>query len=464
MVQKDCTGSRLPNRIHLYMRRCIIPAMETEAGPATIVDRMKIRYLEEYQRSPVVTAFLTGMFVMILVSLVCALVTDGNTFRYMLHPNESYIFMDHFSITVTCYDHPYTNGDFNIYPPLAVLMYGAIAHFTMPYTTIMEDNWHTAMEMRVHEVPIMVLMLLIIGLIFLTYVMYQKYTGKEFTTRSFNLVFFTILFSYPVVWGLSVCNCIFLAAFCAALYVFLYDSDNKWVRYFAYIMLGVSAGMKLIPAFLGILTLKHRGLTEFIKCVVIVSALIFVPFLFTDGDPIDILTRSMEYSKDVPSTFGILNINDLTKAIGLDSTISLFLKLLLTGIVLLTVLFDDKMERWEEVTLISSLLILAFSVSVPYLFIYMLVGMMIFLATRKQMDRKSMIAVVCFVVIFCVIPGFYFNPPYIATVKSLFLFILVAYLVYCSLSQNILKGGNKEPTKEEGSRFKLKGRKKADSA
>ena len=442
----------------------IIPVMETEEGRANPIDSLKAFYNNSYQRNPVLTAVLSGLFVMILVNLVCAVITGGDTFRFMLLPsgNETWVLMDHFSITVTCYEDPYTNGDFNIYPPLAVLMYGVIAHFTMPFTKIMATHELTAMEMRNHEVPIMVLMLLVVALIFMMYVLYQKYTEKELTSRSFNLVFFTILFSYPMVWGLTVCNCILLAAFFAALYVFLYDSDNKWVRYMAYVCLGLSAGLKLIPAFLGILTLKHRGIKEFALCVIIVSALIFVPFIFTDGNPIDVLQRSMEYSKDVPSTFGIININDLTNAIGLSSTVSLFLKLLLSGIVLLTVLFDDKMEAWEEVTLISSLLVLAFSVSVPYLFIYLLVGLIMFLVARKQMDQKSMIAVVCFVVIFCLIPGFYNMPTYISTIKSLFLFILVAYLVYCSLFQNILKK-EKLPEEKGDGKKKVRAKKKAVS-
>lgn len=416
--------------------------MSEKDGDSVSMGRISEWYISRYNENPVFTLFLTGMFLMLAISVICGLVTEGVTLRNMLHHSDSYILMDHFSITVTCYDHPYTNGDFNIYPPLIVLMYAVVAHFSVPYVTPGADNWQTAMAMRSSEMPVMVLVMLIMAILFFTYVMYQKYTQKEFTSDRFNVLFFTILFSYPVLWDLSVGNCVGLAAFFASMYVFCYDSENKWVRYAAYICLGLAAGIKIIPAFLGILTLKHRGAKEFVICVIITTFLLLGPFVLTDGNPIEILQRSMEYSVMVPSTFGILNINDLTRLLGIE-WMATYLKLLLAGLVLLVVLFDDKMERWVEVTLISSLLVIAFSVSVPYLFLYMITGMVMFLVARKDLTKGTMLAVICFVIMFCDIPGFYNEQTYIGTIKAAAVLILVVYLLGDSIKNHLLVKENR---------------------
>ena len=265
-------------------------------------------------------------------------------------------------------------------------------------------------------------------------------------------MYFCILFSYPVLFGLATGNAIFLSVLCCVLYIYLYDSDNKWARYLSYIFLGVAAGCKIAPAFLGILTLKRRGTIEFGKCVAIVAALFFVPFAFTDGDPIWYIRNTIQYASSVPPSFGYLNINDFLELIGANITTVLAVEVIVLGLFLLMILFDDEMERWEEMALLGALLMIAFTVSVSYTLMYMVIPLFLLLTSHRKIEDKGMwLCVICFIVIFALIPGFEWAQKYVGTIKVVFLLIMVVYLMSKSIRRQIGSTGK--------ARFSLLGRK-----
>jgi|GEM_PF-1755480 len=416
--------------------------MREETVDRGFLGNMVAKYFDYYENHQVLTVFVTGMVFMMFVSFICLLFTGGTSFLYMLHPNAPYVLMDHFSMTTDAASNPYT-AHAEIYPPLIILIYAAIGNLTIPFMTgSYYSSWDMATQMRTTEMPVMVLMVLILAMIISSYIIYQKYTEKELSHPEFNAVYICILFSYPVLFGLATGNAIFLSVLCCVLYIYLYDSDNKWARYLSYIFLGVAAGCKIAPAFLGILTLKRRGIVEFGKCVAIVAVMFFGPFLFTDADPIWYIRHVIQYACSVPPSFGYLNINDFLELIGANITVVLGVMVVVLGAFLLLILMDDEMERWEEMALLGALLMIAFSVSVSYTLMYMVIPLFLLLTSHRKIESKGMwLCVICFIVIFALIPGFEWAQKYVGTIKVVFLLIMVAYIMGRSIRRQINSTG-----------------------
>ena len=405
---------------------------------------LKKKYLEYYENNQVLTVFLTGMFLMMFICIICAIFTQGTAFLGMLHSFPQYVFMDHFSMVVDSVNHPYT-WNFEIYPPLGILFYAVIGHFTLPFMAgTYESTWDLATSMRDTSMPMMVFLTLIMATIMSFYILYQKFTEKDFNHNEYNAIFIALLFSYPVLFGLSTGNYIFLCVLCSVLYLYLYDSENKWIRYFSYICLGCAAGMKVTPAFLAVLTLKRQGWVELIKCVIIVTVLLIGPFVFTDGNPWTYFQNTLNYASTVPSTFGFLNIADIMNALGLNIFSLVVVEIFVLGIFLLVILMDEEMERWEEATILGALLILVFSVSVSYTLIYMVMGLILLLTTHKKLDKGLWICIICFVAILADFPGFWVGQTYIGSIKMVFLVVLVLYLIINS-SKRLIKSFRSEP-------------------
>ena len=410
---------------------------------------LKAKYLEYYEKNQVLTVFLTGMFLMMFICIICAIITRGTSFLGMLHSFPTYVFMDHFSMVVDSMDHPYTwHGE--IYPPLGILFYGTIGHFTMPFMAgTYASTWDLACAMRDTSMPMMVFLVFILAVVMSFYILYQKFTEKDFTHNEFNAIFIALLFSYPVLFGLSTGNYIFLCVLFCVLYLYLYDSENKWVRYFAYICLGCAAGLKVTPAFLAVLTLKRKGWIELIKCVIIVTLLLIGPFIFTDGNPLTYFQNTLNYASTVPSTFGFLNIADIMNALGMGIWSLVLIEVIVLVVFMILILFDKEMERWEEATLLGAMLMLIFSVSVSYTYIYMVLGLVLLLTSHKFLENKGMwLVVICFVAVLADYPGFWVGQNYVGSIKLVFLGIMVLYLLIMSIRRVVgsFKTGTFKPT------------------
>ncbi len=430
--------------------------MASEEG---IVADIKAWYLRKYENNQVLTVFLTGMLLMMIVCTLLSLVTGGQAFAYMIHPNPPYVFMDHFSMVADASNYPYSKQG-EIYPPLGICFYAIIGHFTIPFVKWDGGStWDLALAMRDTSMPAMVFVVLIIALVMSFYMIYQKFVEKDIGRAEYNMLFIMLLFSYPVLFGISTGNYIFLTVLCCVLYIYGYDSENKWIRYLSYIALGVAAGTKITPAFLAVLTLKRKGWLELGKCVAIVTALLIVPFIFTDGDPIWYVKHVIEYASSVPSSFGFLNINDLLDALGLDIYGALAIEVLVLGAVLMLILMDDEMEKWEEATILGGMLMLIFSVSVSYTLLYLELGLMILLTTHKKFtDKGMMLCVICFIGIFCMMPGFELGQKYVGTIKMIFMLVMLFYLFYRSIRRQIehhrsapatVEGPKEKPTEKK---------------
>ena len=114
------------------------------------------------------------------------------------------------------------------------------------------------------------------------------------------------------------------------------------------------------------------------------------------------------------------------------------------------ILMDDEMEKWEEATILGGMLMLIFSVSVSYTLLYLELGLMILLATHKKFtDKGMMLCVICFIGVFCMMPGFELGQKYVGTIKMIFMLVMLLYLFYRSIRRQIEHHKSAPATVEE---------------
>jgi len=375
-------------------------------------------FINKYEENQNIFIFTFIIIITTIISLLTMVITNGQSFRFAFFPDELDIFMDHFNSVVYSSDHPYTKYKV-IYPPLITLIYEYIGNITLPYYFNIESTQSLARETRESMMPMLIFIVIVLAMIVACYFVFRK-MSNNLTEKQYNVVFFLLLLSYPVIWGLERGNCIFLSVISIAIFLLGYTSDNKWIRLISYIALGVAAGVKIFPALFGILVLKKKGIYDFIICVIVVTIMLFGPFVMTDGDIISFLDTVFNYSSETIATVGYVNINDYLSLIGIGQPITLIVNMVTVAIILFIVLIDDNMEPWKETLLLSSLMIITFSVTSSYLFVYLIIPTIVLLNSEKNLPvNHGLIIILCLAIVFAPLPAFSQGQWYLATIKSI---------------------------------------------
>lgn len=92
-----------------------------------------------------------------------------------------------------------------------------------------------------------------------------------------------MLASGPFLYNWECGNIVIVAIALLFLYLMLYDSEHFGLRLLSYVLLGLSATLKIYPAVFAIMTVRSGHRREFILCIAIAAAAIILPFFFFDG-------------------------------------------------------------------------------------------------------------------------------------------------------------------------------------
>jgi len=384
---------------------------DTVWNMAAIVDRMRDAYRREYERNPVFTLFLTIFIAFFVVFVAAAIITEGDTFYNVLNTKRNYLFSDYFESIVNSSDGPYTNFHV-IYPPLVVVFYMFLGCFVLPYVGLPPGTpLDEAIELtRNTQMGIMSFLVITLLTLYALYLIFSKLI-KEQGIRKELMFLFLILLAYPFIYAVERGNSIILAVVFCFIFLLGYRSENKIVRYASYVALGCAAGFKLYPAILLLLILRDRNYKDAGICAAIVAALLFIPFVFTDGDPLILFDNIFSY---VGISLGFTNITQIITGIlqeGLGiahSTVSVISYAVLGIFTLLSfvvILLDKEMKFWKVLALIGCNLVLGLGLGVQYQILYMLPAMLYFLAAEKEMTKENKFYVVCFAMMMVLIPG-----------------------------------------------------------
>ena len=112
----------------------------------------------------------------------------------------------------------------------------------------------------------------------------EKLLNKRFNKNAVLLFTSMILVSIPVLFGaIEDGNSVFLVYSLLLLAIYYRDSENKYHRELALILIAVCAAVKVYPAILGLLYIKEKRFKEAIRLIIYGAILVFGPFAFTGG-------------------------------------------------------------------------------------------------------------------------------------------------------------------------------------
>jgi len=409
------------------------------------VNRIKGIYRKEYERNPVFTLFLTIMIAFFAVFVIAAVISGGDTFYYVLNADRSKIFSDHFDSILYSSDHPYTRlTDPVIYPPLVTVFYIILGQFIIPYVNIPPGETLSARLIMETQMGITSFFIIMVLTFYALYLIVSKIM-KEESFRKKLMFLFTVVLAYPFIYAVERGNSVILALVFCFVFLLGYRSENKIIRYASYIALGCAAGIKLYPAILLLLILRDRNYREAGICTAIVAALIFVPFIFTDGNPMILFDTILSHTD---TRLGVTNINQIILGIfqewlGLSGWIATTISYAVIGVFTLlsviVILFDREMKFWKVVALIACNLILGLGVGVQYQVVYMMIPILYFLAAEKEMTKENRFYAVCFAMTMVLMPGIMIAGIYpsaaIGAIESAFVIVIAIALLYEGLKR-----------------------------
>jgi hypothetical protein len=372
---------------------------------------MKEAYLREYDRNPVFTLFLTILIIFFIISAVVAILTNGDSIRLAMVYDSENTFMDYFHSIMFSSDRPYEYWTV-MYPTLITTIYAALGRFIIPFVDAAPGET-LSFAMKNTQMGMMSLFVITILTFFLLHWIFKRVTKN--TDLRTNLLFLMMLLSFPFIFALERGNSIILTlAFCL-LFLLGYRSENKYIRYASYVALGFAAGIKLYPAILLLLIFRDRNIKEGKICLLIVAALLLIPFVFTDGNPMIYLSIIVSYSDVLP---GVTNINQITTEflymlLGIPEIIALVISYIILGIFTLlsviVVLFDREMKFWKVIALLSCNLVIGFGMGCQYQMVYMTMPILYFLIAEREMTKENKFYTVCFAMTMVMMPGIIFT-------------------------------------------------------
>ena len=271
-------------------------------------------------------------------------------------------------------------------------------------------------------------MLFVIGLI-ITLILLYSVCVKQFNNSSgFDgmMTGFALCLSYPVLYTIERGNVLLFAILMLSIYIFYYDSQCKWKKEIALISLAIAAGIKLSPAFLGVLLIHNKDWKAALRTIFYGLIFFIVPFFFFEGGldnmkqmflNINYFLENYEGYSNVMGTGFITSYLKYTKFFWGDNyqishetsvivnNINIILKNELSLILFLGT-FHFK-EKWKAVLNITLILLILPKVSYLYNVLYLLPFTVLFLksfsdSAEDKITIDKLLVFICLIMIFFV--------------------------------------------------------------
>jgi len=306
---------------------------------------------------------------------------------------------------------PYTEFR-TLYPPLANAFFLLVEQF-MPEWVI--DGWHTqtllavrgqAGDTRSEQAPVLMLFLFILVISLLCAMLIQRLLENRSNreSRAAGLMCLTgFAFTYAVERG----NVIIMALMLSLYFLAFYRHSSAVIRETAYIALAMAAGIKIYPAFLGVLLLKERRWADAVRTVVYGLMTLILPcFLFEGGlDNLriffEVLFEKGHQSYVVAMGTGFKNMTsaviyklsgltgrpeeDFTYLYGQVQTVSY----VICFVMIISAVFA-RVSEWKRVLMLTMPMV-CMQVAPYYTFVYMILPLVIFLRDEKELNLRNVI-------------------------------------------------------------------------
>ena len=232
-----------------------------------------------FEKVSPLTIYLFVSFVGIVLFFCAAYFKGSPVFKWLAMENNSdWTMSDYFRHLLfardrgTVYDH----GDNACFPPLAYVFYYVYGKISTAGEVV--KNFIVLSDM-----PYQILMYVLYSVVS---VLLLVYTIEELPIKKYQrkLLAFSVILSTPLFMGALERGNMTLIVIALLLLAMLWkDSESVWKRELALILIAIAAGLKIYPAFFGLLYLKEKRWKEAIHLVIYGILFFFGPFIFFGG-------------------------------------------------------------------------------------------------------------------------------------------------------------------------------------
>ena len=219
-----------------------------------------------------------------LLTLLFLQISHGTLISKIFFHDELDTGMDFFhSIEYTRGLSPYEYWE-TLYPPLANCLFYFLYHM-IPRSV--SDQWADSfmggiaargsrIDLRTAQAPLLLFILSIILACVFFGNLCHRYFNKSVHV---GLITFCALFSYGMLYAFERGNIVILAFLCSMFFLCYKDNSNEWLQELALIMLAIGAGLKIYPAFLGLLLLYDKEYHKAARTVLYGIVFFLCPFM-----------------------------------------------------------------------------------------------------------------------------------------------------------------------------------------
>ena len=350
--------------------------------------------------------FYGTMFFGITGMLLIGYLTHGESIRSILINDKDDVLMDFFN-SIQYGMKPYTAKV--IYPPFINVLYGFLGRFVL-----IADN---TLGLRVTQMGMLVFGTYIIAIYSALVCVFVKIKQGKFMEK---IIFLCAIFlSLPFLFTFDRANSVVMVLFFLLVFMHFYQSKIYKLRLWAYVSLGIVAGIKISPVVFGALLLRKRCMKELLIVTSIVLLIFFLPFLLTDGNIFIMMhnianTDNMKYVIEHESM--LKNVGS-GACVNLLSTFSFFgrllnfnainfaevLNLVICFVGIMEVLFIKQWEKWKYTGLLCGILVLFPGFSAVYNLIYMTIPLLYFMDSHPKLNKLNVFYLCMFLGMF--VPG-----------------------------------------------------------
>lgn len=378
--------------------------------------------------------------------LLCILLSHGEKISHYLFTDKLDTGMDFLnSLTYLKGSTPYENFHV-LYPPLANLYFLFLIKFVPNYqlqtwrdsSTSAPSVRGTANDLRIHQATFLIYILTFI-LVAAVLVIEIEHVLRDVDRRKTVITKLCILFSPGFLWVFDRGNILVFSVLLVLYFVMFKDAKNVFLRETALIALALAAGLKLYPAFYGVLLLRDKKYLAAVRTILYGLLTVFVPLMFfTEGLmalPIWLRvvfrfgqTSSTPWS--VSSFSGILHemlyyIRKLTD-VDMDTAWFGYAGYAVAAMLLISSLFAKK--EWESLLMITFAIVM-YSYQGSYIYSFFCIPFLFFLREEKTLTLKNTVPFLA--MLFCMVdfPLFYYaNELYLKT--TIFHILSVAVIIW----------------------------------
>ena len=362
--------------------------------------------------------FFIVFIICIFIDLIYAIRSDGASFYYSLFYAELEstnrdFFMDFFnSIRDAGSLDVYDKGV--IYPPLANLLFFFLSKFISKSLTDSDFELRYSLQMNQRAI---ILYLLFALICIIGFSLIIKYYLKQSRSIAMAEVFsFIFIFFYPVYYCVERGNILLLAMIFSAFFVFFHNSKSAKVRELSYLALAVAAGLKIYPAFFGLILLAEKKYKAALKTVLYGLLFFFVPFLVYDfgGGLFQLIENVIVFSKNNKASFsfGSTSIMNLAYYLG-DKYLPLGRIFFVVTELLAILCAFLAPQKWQKYLALTYMIINIHSVSSTYAMVFLLIPFYVFMSGKTKKHPADWIYLILFCLLLIPLPClYYYNHTY----------------------------------------------------